>query len=152
MEPTGASEANREYILTSQNMCCKPGYERLSQGANTKPSSTIQPLQMARSPGRSSMPSQPAAWDALRLPTQALRWAWPICTIFSLPLTPLLITASSQRVSSRASILDSLCPQEKKNMPGGRSKSLEKAVADVEYPHHWPNIVPHSFLLSGWFV
>lgn len=59
MEPTGALEVNREHILTSQNMCCKPCYERLSQGANTKPSSSIQPLQVARSPGRSSMPSQP---------------------------------------------------------------------------------------------
>lgn len=37
-----------------------------------------------------------------------------------------------------------------KNGPEGRSKDLEKAVADVEYPHYWPNVVliPYSFLVG----
>lgn len=42
--------------------------------------------------------------------------------------------------------------KKKKKVSGGRSKNLEKVVADVEYPHHWQNLVPDSFLLSGWFV
>jgi len=71
VELTGALEVNREHILTSQNMRCKPCYETLKPGSKHK---TIQHHPVApdpQEPSDSPKPSQPTARDALRLPTHA---------------------------------------------------------------------------------